>query len=225
MIILESPLRKDSINFFRKLKFSVSQINNETYVSDRGVLIKLNPDEKSQPGIIVFSENIRNIIEKLSAITEVVPVEKGFEFIDPSGTRVTLIETGKKIEAQENTVSSLAGKFAGVSLGLTSPAASIELWEIMDFKIVAGSLDHGWAVLVDSSASAVSILNINTCPHKFFNPSLSYFNGDNNMKIIEGIRKAGIDIEQEVTAFNDKGIVDNIILREPGGIGFFIFND
>ena len=45
------------------------------------------------------------------------------------------------------------------------------------------------------------------------------------MKIIEGIRKAGIDIEEDITAFNEKGIVDNIIIREPGGIGFFIFSD
>jgi hypothetical protein len=65
----------------------------------------------------------------------------------------------------------------------------------------------------------------NACPHLFFNPSLTYFNGKNNLQIIENIRKSGVDITEEITVFNKEGIVDNVILRDNGGLGFFIFSD
>ena len=29
----------------------------------------------------------------------------------------------------------------------------------------------------------------------------------------------------KITQFNKEGIVDNVIIRDPGGYGFFIFND
>ena len=45
------------------------------------------------------------------------------------------------------------------------------------------------------------------------------------MTIIEGVRTANIDITEEISHFNPDGIVDNIIIRDPGGLGFFIFSD
>jgi len=72
---------------------------------------------------------------------------------------------------------------------------------------------------------AVSFMQPNSCPHLFFNPSMTYFNGKNNLPIIAKIREAGIPITEEITHFNQEGIVDNIIIRDPGGYGFFIFSD
>ena len=64
------------------------------------------------------------------------------------------------------------------------------------------------------------------CPHLFFNPSLTYFNGkENNPKVIKRLRELKITITEEITHFNDKGIADNVIICDPGGYGFFIFND
>ncbi len=65
----------------------------------------------------------------------------------------------------------------------------------------------------------------NACPHLFFNPSLTYFNGKNNIDIIAKIRALNISITEEITHFNKEGKVDNIIIRDPGGFGFFLFND
>ena len=65
----------------------------------------------------------------------------------------------------------------------------------------------------------------NSCPHLFFNPSLTYFNSGRNPEVIAGIRAAGIPISEEITIFNKEGRVDNIIIRDPGGYGFFLFND
>ena len=54
---------------------------------------------------------------------------------------------------------------------------------------------------------------------------MTYFNGGNNLAVIQDIREAGIPITEEITQFNDRGEVDNVIIRDPGGYGFFIFND
>jgi hypothetical protein len=64
-----------------------------------------------------------------------------------------------------------------------------------------------------------------TCPHLFFNPSLNFFNGEDNISIISKIRSLDIPITEEITHFNKENKVDNIIIRDPGGYGFFLFND
>ena len=44
------------------------------------------------------------------------------------------------------------------------------------------------------------------CPHLFFNPSLTYFNGkEGNPKVITAVRDAGIPITEEITHFNREG--------------------
>ncbi|MFK8104239.1 MAG: hypothetical protein AB8G15_17055 [Saprospiraceae bacterium] len=63
------------------------------------------------------------------------------------------------------------------------------------------------------------------CPHLFFNPSLSYFNGKENLAIITELRARKIPLTEEITFFNPEGIVDNVIVRDPGGLGFFVFSD
>ena len=75
------------------------------------------------------------------------------------------------------------------------------------------------------AGDSISLLQAQQCPHLLFNPSLTYFNGFHNLEIIESIKKHNIEITEKVTEFNSKGEVDNIILRDSGGLGFFIFND
>ncbi len=54
---------------------------------------------------------------------------------------------------------------------------------------------------------------------------MTFFNGKDNLNLIAKIREAGIPITEEITHFNKENIVDNIIIRDPGGYGFFIFSD
>jgi hypothetical protein len=59
-----------------------------------------------------------------------------------------------------------------------------------------------------------------SCPYLFYNPSLTFFNGkENNPKVIQKVR----DLTEEITAFNTEGIVNNVIIRDPGGFGLFVF--
>src|SRR5690606_15097168 len=101
---------------------------------------------------------------------------------------------------------------------------SFKIWELLGFKHTMGSADQGWVGFSNDELS-LSIMKPQTCPHLFFNPSLSYFNGKENLNVIQKIRDAGVSITEEITHFNKEGIVDNVIIRDPGGYGFFIFSD
>jgi hypothetical protein len=79
---------------------------------------------------------------------------------------------------------------------------------------------------LDLDGFSINLMKPNICPHLFFNPSFTFFNGkEGNPKVIAKVRELGIPIAEEITHFNKEGIVDNIIIRDPGGFGFFLFND
>ena len=88
-----------------------------------------------------------------------------------------------------------------------------------------GNIEQGWVVFQNEEKATVSFMMPNSCPHLFFNPSLNYFNGKNNLAVIEKIKKAEISFTEEITHFNSNGMVDNVIVRDEGGLGFFVFSD
>ena len=117
------------------------------------------------------------------------------------------------------------GNFAGVSLETTAIKNSIQFWNILGFEQNMGSIESGWVSLVNKDGMSISLMAPLICPHLFFNPSLTYFNGTNNLNVIKEINARSIPITEEITHFNKEGIVDNIIIRDPGGLGFFLFSD
>ncbi|MEM6380536.1 MAG: VOC family protein, partial [Bacteroidota bacterium] len=141
----------------------------------------------------------------------------------PSGTAVYLINAARTFST--NSEQSLLGNFAGLSLESPDLEASIKFWNALDLKLKNGSADQGWLTFGQTSGLEVSLMRPLTCPHLFFNPSLTYFNGKENLTVIEKIRQAGLSFAQEITVFNEENLVDNIILRDPGGYGFFVFSD
>jgi hypothetical protein len=117
------------------------------------------------------------------------------------------------------------GNFVGLSIESVDIAKSTEVWKELGFKI-NGAPEQGWVSCINDDELTINIMKPFMCPHLFFNPSLTYFNGkENNPVVIQEIRNLKVPISEEITHFNDKGIVDNIIIRDPGGYGFFIFND
>ena len=102
---------------------------------------------------------------------------------------------------------------------------SAKFWSIFGYEITTGKEEQGWIVMTKEGFLPISIMKPFACPHLFFNPSLTYFNGGNNLPVIKKIRNLGIPITEEITEFNKEGIVDNVIVRDPGGLGFFVFND
>lgn len=226
--IVQTPTNNldDSLTFYQKLGFKVISKENPVLVSDGKAVIEINPDRYARAGLKLYAESWADTAKKLEALTTVLKSDKGYTLSDTSGAWIYLIESGKgpDVELAENSFSVL-GSYAGLSLETIGIAVSMEIWQLLDFSKSMGAIEQGWVSLANAEGVTVSLMTPNACAHLFFNPSLTYFNGKNNPAIIAKIRELGIPITEEITHFNKEGIADNIIIRDPGGYGFFIFND
>lgn len=226
--ILQTPTNDldQSLNFYRKLNFKILSDKNPSLVSDGKFIIEINPDRFARAGIKLYHNNWTSSVDQLKKLTNVISIENGYLLSDPSGTWIYLMEGNfnQKFKLEEIQGSTL-GNFAGLSLETTDIHKSIQLWELLGFYKTMGSIEQGWIAFENQDKMGVSFMQPNSCPHLFFNPSMTFFNGKNNLAVIEKIRQLEIPITEEITHFNQDGIVDNIIIRDPGGYGFFIFSD
>lgn len=224
LIHTPTPHLSSSIDFYLKLGFS--QISEKPIcLTDGKAFVEINPDRYSRSGFKFYKESWKVEIDKLKSITEVVPIKDGYLISDGNGVWIYLIEGIPEIELSEKEASfSVLGNYMGISLESIDPKKSFEIYLSMGFKLVFGNLEGSYFSLTNNGFT-ITLMKALSCPHLFFNPSLTYFNGKNNPEIISKIRTLKIPITEEITHFNKEGIVDNIIIRDPGGLGFFIFND
>lgn len=225
--IIQTPTNNlaESIDFYTKLDFRSIGGSKNMFTDDKAV-IEINPDRFARAGVKLYAEHWDEMVEKVEEITSVQKIEEGYLLSDPSGTWVYLIESEFDLDFKAaETSSSVLGNYAGISLETVSINQSFQLWNALGFTDQQGSIDQGWVALKNNDGLTISLMKPNTCPHLFFNPSLTYFNGVGNMEIIDKIRKLGIPLTEEITHFNKEGKVDNLIIRDPGGFGFFLFND
>lgn len=214
-----------SLDFYKKLNFKKVEDSNRILVSDGKALIEINPHKFARAGVRFFRSSWKDQVAELSKLSKVRKTEEGYLLSGPSNVWIYLVEgTNTTIFAQAENCSSL-GNSVGLSIESMDIEKSIQLWSILGFKKTMGDLAQGWVVYTNEDQFSISFMSPNSCPHLFFNPSLTYFNGGKNIPVIEKIREAGIPITQEITHFNEEGIVDNVIIRDPGGLGFFVFND
>ncbi|HSP87405.1 MAG TPA: hypothetical protein VLN45_04685 [Ignavibacteriaceae bacterium] len=225
--VIHTPTSKleTSISFYEKLGFKRLS-ENPIIFTDGKAIIEINPDRSARAGIKLFKESWTKEISQLKEITAVANLANGFLISDPSGVWIFLIETKEKpnYKTEDSSFSTL-GNFAGLSLETTDFNRSANIYEVLGFTQSMGSIEYGYVSYKNSDDLTVTLMKALMCPHLFFNPSLTYFNGKNNLSVIEKIRSLNIPITEEITYFNKEGIVDNIIIRDPGGYGFFIFSD
>lgn len=217
---------EDSLDFYRELGFIVISGKNPVLLTDGKAVVEVNPDRFARAGIKLYKPSWADEISALGNLTAVTNLPDGYLFADPTGTWVYLIESefDLKFKPAERSFS-LLGDFAGLSLETADMPKSARILEILGFSINVGSVEQNWATLANEDGFTVSLMKPLCCPHLFFNPSMTYFNGKNNLYVIENIRAAGIPIVEEITHFNAEGVVDNVIIRDPGGYGFFVFSD
>ena len=226
-VIIQTPTPdlSSSLEFYDKLNFT-SLSETPAIVSDGSVIIEINPDRYARAGVKVLSDDPSELVTRLREVTHVVEFDKECLLDDPSGVRIYLPKSYPDFQLPEPQDSfSKLGNFAGLSLETSNMDQSATIWKLLGFDKMSGSPEQGWISLTNVHGLTISLMKPNACPHLFFNPSMTYFNGSRNMEVIEGVRSLGIDIAEEITVFNDSGIVDNIIIRDPGGYGFFLFND
>lgn len=215
-----------SLHFYRQLNYTIVQEENPALVTDGQVWIQINADRFARTGILLYRSNWEPLIDNLKKRTTLTAIESGYLVLSPSGTWVYLIQGNSPAVQNSATVSSSdLQNFAGVSLESIDIETSLDFWQLLGFSITMGGAEQSWISLKNTTGFTLSIMKPQVCPHLFYNPSLTYFNGKNNLEIIEHLRAKSIEFTQEISHFNTEGIVDNVIIRDPFGLGFFIFND
>ncbi|HYF03384.1 MAG TPA: hypothetical protein VEC36_08405 [Patescibacteria group bacterium] len=193
--------------------------------TDGKALIEINNARTARAGYRLFKNSWKEEIELLKNITPVHEHDGEHFITDQSGTFIYLTEGDPPVSfTPEEASYSTLGNYMGLSLETTDMPKSTEVLKILGFMQTMGAPEQGWVLYVGFGGFGVSMLNT-PCPHMFFNPSMTYFNGKNNLTVIEKIRSLKIPITEEITEFNKEGMVDNVIIRDPGGYGFFIFSD
>jgi predicted enzyme related to lactoylglutathione lyase len=218
-----TPDIEKSKDFYAKLGYN--QISEEPVLfTDGKFIVEINPDRFARPGLKMFSDDWSTVTTELAKITHVLESGDGFVACDPNGVWLYLVNENVEQETAGESFGK-TGNFSGVSIEAVDIEKTTSFWNAAGFTQSSGDISQGWAVYSNGSGIDVSIMTANMCPHLFFNPGLTFFNSGNNVENIEQLRDAGIPITEEITHFNKEGIVDNVIINDPGGLGFFIFND
>jgi len=212
----------NSQEFYQKLGYTLLSKEKHIY-SDGKVLIVVNQDRLARVGINFYQSNWTVFKKNLPASITITDSQDTLIVSDPNGVLVYLNQG--TLPTPSDTPPAIPGIFAGISIETIDINKTIAFWKLFGYEVAQGSIDQDWITLSNETGLDISCMKLGTCPHLFFNPSLTYFNGGNNLPVIQRIRATGIPIIEEITHFNKEGIVDNIIIRDPGGLGFFIFND
>lgn len=221
-----APNLERSLEFYDKLNFTVVTRQIPTLVADSDLVLQLNTDRFARPGLVLYSDKWDSAVEALHSQAYVLAQPFGHLLADPSGMWIYLKDGPSPLKGMNlDSSRSVLGNFAGICLESLEPERSLKIYETLGFKKEQGEAEQGWVTCKNEDGLSISIMGPNSCPHIFINPSLTYFNGGKNLPVIEAIRQAGIPFAEEITHFNEQGIVDNVVLRDPGGLGMFIFND
>ena len=217
---------EESLDFYSTLGYKKIKSDGLELLSDGQVIIEVNPDRFARAGVKLIKESWGATVKKIEEFVNVLRIDGGYLLSDPSGTWIYLIESEEELSLDmSDLLPSVLGTYAGLSLESTSINISFQLWKALGFTDQQGSIDDGWVTLRNADKMTVSLMKPNTCPHLFFNPSLTFFNGEKNLGIISELRELKIPFTEEITHFNKEGLVDNVIIRDPGGYGFFLFSD
>lgn len=225
MIIIQSPTPNLTLSksFYSQLGFALADSPNGFMAIAKNLTIEITTNSYSRTGLKILKEDWTGFVEDNAELNS-TKNKDGYLITSPSGCCVYLVNSENSIK-NELQNDSVLGNFAGLSLETNNIQHSVQFWEHFGFKQVAGNIEQGWMTLKNEDGFKVSLMKYGACPHLFFNPSLTFFNGKENLAIIARIRELGIPLTQEITTFNENGVVDNIIIRDPGGLGYFIFND
>lgn len=147
--------------------------------------------------------------------------ENEASFTSPDGLSVRLISKDtSKMHRPDGTPLSRCGRFYEASIETSSVDSSIDFWSKLGFALQFRDPPTArWATLSDENLR-LGVYEYGTCPHKFKNPSLTYFEPDMSRRI-EEFKREGIKFEQELP--NKEGKINDAILESPDGQYFFLF--
>jgi len=228
VITIHTPTNnlEQSMDFYNSLNYELVSKEKPTLFSDGKFLIEINDERIARAGVKMYKESWAEEVTSIKELTQVYEMENGYALNDLNGCWIYLTESKLGVETKLAGESmGLTGNFMGLCLEAANMGKSVEIWSTLGFDISMGTVEQGFVQMQHENGFGLALLKPLTSPHLFFNPSLTFFNGENNLGLIEKIKAVDIDITEEITIFNEEGIADNIIIRDPGGLGFFIFSD
>lgn len=205
--------------FYEKLHYRIITLKGIDYATDGQYIIRLDNRKIGRAGLVLFAD-LQNF--SLLNFEKVQGILTG---IDPNGIYVYMEDISVYPTFSDKKSEVLTGNFMGISIETLKFEGTIRYWEQFGYTTKMGSLEQGWVQMKNESHIGIGIMKYGSCPHSFRNPSLTFFNGGNNLNVIKKIRNASLPISEEISHFNPDGLVDNIVLVDPGGYGFFIFSD
>lgn len=218
---------QSSLPFYEKLGFErvdgYVADNPSIPFSDGILLLLLKASDESGGELTYFTENLDERIKHLKA-SEIAfnrKEQNEVSFTDPSGLSVRVIQADTfKMEKPQGKSWSKCGRFYEVSIETKSVDSSIEFWNKLGFEVTYREPPTArWATLSDGNIK-LGLYEKGTCPHKFKNPSLTYFEPDMAERI-ERLKSDGVEFVEELR--NAEGKVDNAIAEAPDGQYFFLF--
>jgi hypothetical protein len=221
-----TPDLQKSIDFYKSLNYKVLKNESQVLVTDGTLIIEIDPDRYARAGITFYKNDWSKEIQQLETSFSILPTDDASTTVSPCGVTVVLktLEKYPAIKLPEK-VNVVPGNSSGLSLESFYFENSLNFWSILGYNITMGTKEGGWIAMSNDTDVGIGLMKYKMCPHLFYNPSFTFFNSGKNPEIIHKIREIGIPITEEITFFNKEGNVDNIIIRDPGGFGFFIFND
>jgi len=204
-----TPDLAKTIAFYEKLDFELYQFSGRNFATDGKIWIEINPAPTARAGIKFYLEDYNDRIKDLPE-GRLYSIQDSETLIgSPSGIKLFLAEANPEVELNlsENPFG-LCGKTAGASLEVLDLKTELEFWQQFGFEKSAGAIEQGWVALQHQNGFGLSMMKPYVCPHSFANPSITYFNGGKNLPVIHAIRERQIPILEEISIFNDEGVVD-----------------
>ncbi|MCB9670280.1 MAG: hypothetical protein H6734_12460 [Alphaproteobacteria bacterium] len=211
-----TPDLERTADFYARLGFTRRDAHTFT---DGAVTIVVAPARTARVAVVLHgAPDVRE------ALGRVVEHEGRWLASDPNGVWLCL-DPSEAPEIPAGTGRSRVGTFAGLSIESLDPVRTVAFWEAAGWRPEKGDAAQGWVQLGREGCVGISVMGPNMCPHLFPNPGLTYFNSGKNLEVVAALREAGVPLAEEITLFNERGEVDNVVLVDPGGLGFFVFND
>ena len=213
-----------SEHYFLTLDFNIFKDEKQHFALAKDFIIELNTNPYARPGIKLIRS--KSSITALIGNLTTVKIGNDQLLVSPEGCCIYFNELPlPSTENHLNTENTLLGNFQGVSIESANLAESLIFWLKIGFTQVGGSAESGWLMLKNEDNFDLNVMRFGMCPHFFSNPGLNFFNGTENPKIIQEIKRRNLPIRQEITFFKPGEPAENIIMSDQGGLCCFIFND
>lgn len=213
--------------FYDKIGFK-NALNNQIYVTDNQSVIKLNSSNSTRVCIELYTDNSPKIRELL--MPSIFEKDSSYVTSDPNGVLIDVFDIADypNLTFPDNSDTSLLGNYAGIGI------ETLKMKESVDFYVMLGYNSPGelngsesYLTLQNDELPPLTLFKMGMCPHSFYNPSLTFFNGkEQNPILIKKMKELGITFTEEVTVFSkDSTQLENVIVEDGGGLHFFVFND